>query len=530
MNFKNEPFTDFSLPEHRYAMEQALVKVRAMLGQTYPLVINGRPVKTRRTLASVNPSKSSEIVGRASDANAAQAGQALEAAARAFELWKRVSQDERAQALRRMATALRQRKFEFCAWLIFEVGKNWAEADADVGEAIDFLNYYAERSLTTPAILTPLPSELNTYHYRPLGPVVVIPPWNFPLAILVGMTSAAIATGNTVVLKPSSQSPVIAAKFTELAQDAGLPPGVLNLITGSGATIGDSLVREPRTRMIAFTGSRSVGLHINALAAQTPPKQRWIKRVIAEMGGKNAIIVDASADLEQAAQGVLASAFGYQGQKCSACSRLFVHQSVYSSFVEKLMQKVRAIRQGPAEIRDNFMGPVISQSAMKGILKYAALGKKEGRQLSPSPQPSPHGRGNVLKNSLSLGERVQGEGFFIPPTIFDHLPRRSRLWQEEIFGPILAVASVKDFEEGLQRANDTVYGLTGAIYSDDPANVKLARESFFCGNLYINRKCTGAMVGGHPFGGFDMSGTDSKAGGPDYLQLFWQAQCISQKF
>lgn len=512
MNFKNEPSTDFSLAPNQQAMRQALAAVRAQFGEVYPLLIDGKAVKSKKTFSSVNPSSSREVVGVVQNADGGQALKAIDAAARAFAAWSQAPQSERASLLRRMASSLRRRKLEFCAWLVYEVGKNWAEADADVAEAIDFLDYYALLSENTSPILTPVSNERNEYRYLPLGVVLVIPPWNFPLAILVGMASAALVTGNTVVLKPSSQSPVIAAKFVQLAAEAGLPDGALNLVTGAGAGIGDLLVEDPRIRMIAFTGSRSVGLRINALAAKTARGQQWIKRVIAEMGGKNAIIVDDSADIDAAVQGVLASAFGYQGQKCSACSRLYVHQKLYGNFMGRLMEKVHAIRQGPADQYEHFMGPVISEDSRKKIERYIALGKRQGKIL----------------NEVH-GEKTSPEGYFVPPVVIERLPRSSKLFSEEIFGPVLAVERVSSWEEGLALANTSDYGLTGAVFSKDAGHLTQAKNNFFCGNLYLNRKCTGALVGGHPFGGFNMSGTDSKAGGPDYLLLFTQAKAISER-
>ena len=509
MIFKNEPLTDFSLPANRQAMESALANVRSELGQNYPLIINGKRIKTRSSFKSLNPSRPQEVVGIVQNAGRKIAGAALETAKKTFPSWSCEPVRQRAEVLRRMAGLLRVRKFEFCAWMIYEVGKNWAEADADVAEAIDFLEYYAELALIRPPPLTPVAGEKNEYRYLPLGPIVVIPPWNFPLAILVGMTSAALVTGNSVVLKPSSQSPVIAAKFVELAHKAGLPDGVLSFLTGSGAAIGDFLVKDPRTRMIAFTGSKAVGLHINALAAKTPPAQKWVKRIIAEMGGKNAIIVDESADLEAAAQGALASAFGFQGQKCSACSRLYVHEAVYDDFLARFLERAKKIQQGPADAYENFMGPVISDGSKKTIERYIRLGKRDGRLLHQGPP--------------------MAGGYYVPPIVFDRLSKNSRLFQEEIFGPVLAIDKFSSFDEALERVNATDFGLTGAVYSQDPNHLEAARVRFFCGNLYLNRKCTGAFVGGHPFGGFNMSGTDSKAGGPDYLLLFTQAQCISEK-
>jgi 1-pyrroline-5-carboxylate dehydrogenase len=511
--FKNEPPEDFSRPDTRRAMDSALEQVTRELGATYPLIIDGKRVHAKKTFKSINPSLPSEVVGVVKEADRALADRALAAAVKAFERWRYESQDNRAQVLLKMAEILRRRKFEFSAWMVLEVGKNWREADADVAEAIDFLEYYARQSLIPPPTPTPVASERNANVYLPLGPVIVIPPWNFPLAILAGMTTAAIVTGNTVVLKPSSQSPVIAAKFMELVEEAGVPPGVINFLTGSGGTIGDYLVGDARTRMIAFTGSKAVGLHINALAAQHAKGQRWIKRVIAEMGGKNAVIVDATADVDAAVDGVLASAYGYQGQKCSACSRAYVHESFYDHFVDNLTAKIKGIAIGPARVPENFMGPVISAGAMKGIQRYIEIGKRQGRMLNSALRSTPRA----------------GEGFYVAPTLFDRLPKHSPVVQEEIFGPVLAITKIKSLADGLEQANSTVYGLTGAVYARDRAALDLAREKFFCGNLYLNRKCTGALVGGHPFGGFNLSGTDSKAGGPDYLLLFRQAQAVSER-
>jgi len=408
---------------------------------------------------------------------------------------------------------LRRRKFEFDAWLVLEAGKTWPEAEADVSEAIDFCEYYAREAerLADPQDVVQLPGEKDEMVYIPLGVGVVIPPWNFPLAILVGMTVAALVTGNTVVLKPSSETPTIAAKFAEVLLQAGFPESSFTLLVGSGAAVGDVLVEHPKTRFISFTGSRDVGLRINELAAKHHPGQIWIKRVVAEMGGKDAIIVDGDADVDDAVTGVLASAFGYQGQKCSACSRAIVDAKVYDSFLEKLTAKAKAIKMGPSDDPGNYMGPVISASAMKTILEYIETGKKEGRLLVGGEGPKP------------------GSGYFVTPTIIADVDSKARIFQEEIFGPVLAVTKAKNFEHALELANDTQYGLTGAVYSKNPEHLKAATERFHVGNLYFNRKCTGAMVGAHPFGGFNMSGTDSKAGGPDYLLLFVQAKSVATK-
>ncbi len=410
------------------------------------------------------------------------------------------------------ARILRARKMEFDAWLVYEAGKTWPEAEADVSEAIDFCEYYAREMLRLagPHPVVQLNGEHDEMIYIPLGVGVVIPPWNFPLAIMTGMTVASLVTGNTVVLKPSSETPTIAAKFAEVLLEAGFPESSFTLLTGSGSAVGDTLVAHPKTRFVSFTGSRDVGLHINELAARPQPGQIWIKRVIAEMGGKDAIVVDAGADVEQAANGVLVSAFGYQGQKCSACSRAIVHQAVYDQFLEKLTAKAKALKVGPADDPQFYMGPVISDSARKTILSYIETGKSEGR-LVAGGAPVPDG------------------GYFIPPTVIADVPPSARIFREEIFGPVLAVTKARDFEDALNKANDSEYGLTGAVYSNDANHLREARERFHVGNLYFNRKCTGAMVGAHPFGGFNMSGTDSKAGGPDYLLLFMQAKAIGEK-
>jgi 1-pyrroline-5-carboxylate dehydrogenase len=440
------------------------------------------------------------------------ANRAVESAYAAFAQWSRTAAEERVRLLLDAARILRSRKFEFDAWLVYEAGKTWPEADADVSEAIDFCEYYAREMdrLAGPQPVVQLPGEKDEMIYIPLGVGVVIPPWNFPLAILAGMAAATLVTGNTAILKPSSETPTIAAKFAEVLLEAGFPESSFTLLTGSGAAVGDVLVRHPKTRFVAFTGSRDVGLHINELAAKHQPGQIWIKRVIAEMGGKDAIVVDGDADLDKAVDGVLASAFGYQGQKCSACSRAIVHTSVYDQFLEKLAAKTRNIKIGPSDDPGNYMGPVISAAARKTILQYIETGKREGRLVAG-------------------GDAAPEGGYFIPPTIIADVEPSARVFQEEIFGPVLAVTRARDFEHALELANDSQYGLTGAVFSNDPEHLRQAKERFHVGNLYFNRKCTGAMVGAHPFGGFNMSGTDSKAGGPDYLLLFLQAKSVATR-
>ena len=408
---------------------------------------------------------------------------------------------------------MRTNSFELCAWLTLEVGKNWAEADADVGETIDFLNFYAREALRLDRATTPiqLPGERNQLRYLPLGVGAVIPPWNFPLAIMAGMTAAAIVTGNTVILKPSVDAPTIAARFFALLTEAGLPEGVVTLCPGEGPDFGSAVVAHPKTRFVAFTGSKAVGLEIHERAARTPPGQMFIKRTILEMGGKDAILIDGDADLDAALDGVMASAFGFNGQKCSACSRAIVDAGVYDLFCERLAARVAALRVGdPA---DNFpAGPVISERSYRKVLDYLEIGRQEGRLLAG---------GNAVE--------TPGGGYYIAPTVFADVSPDARMAQEEIFGPVLTVLRAENFDDALRIANGTEYGLTGAVYSKSPNKLERARAEFHVGNLYLNRKCTGAMVGAHPFGGFNMSGTDSKAGGPDYLLLFTQAKSIADK-
>jgi 1-pyrroline-5-carboxylate dehydrogenase len=510
--FSNEPAADFAKPANRDAIQQALREVHAQFGREYDLLIAGRREKTPDQLKSVNPSRPSEIVGIHSKATAALATAAVEAAHSYFPRWAATSPEVRAETLLRAAALLRKRKFEFDAWLVYEAGKTWPEAEADVCEAIDFCEYYARQMLrlAKPDPLLQLPGEHDELVYLPLGVGVVVPPWNFPLAIMVGMTTAALVAGNTVVLKPSSETPTIAAKFAEVLLEAGFPPPSFSLLVGSGAVIGDLLVEHPQTRFIAFTGSKEVGLRINELAAKPRKGQLWIKRVIAEMGGKDAIIVDREADLESAVKNVVWSAFGYQGQKCSACSRAIVDQAVYDQFLDKLRAEAAALKVGPADEPGNYMGPVISEGAKRSILDYVEVGKKEGRLIAG-------------------GSAAAGDGYFIQPTVIADIHSTARVFQEEIFGPVLAVTKARDFDHALELANDSEYGLTGAVFTKNPEKARRAKEQFFVGNLYINRKCTGAMVGAHPFGGFNMSGTDSKAGGPDYLLQFLQAKSIGEK-
>jgi 1-pyrroline-5-carboxylate dehydrogenase len=510
--FKNEPLTDFKEPGARAAMEAALTAVARQLDTEYAIVIGGEKVRTSLSSKSVDPADPGRVVGRVPVGTPLHADRAIRAAGAAFEKWKRVPAEERSAVLFRAATEMRRRKHEFSAWMVYEVGKTWAEADADTAEAIDFMEFYARENLRYAGAhpVTPVSGERNELVYLPLGVGVVIPPWNFPLAILTGMATAAIVAGNTVVVKPSSDSPIIAAQAVALLEGAGLPPGVLNFVTGEGVEVGEALVAHPLTRFVTFTGSKGVGLRVNEVASKAQPGQRWIKRVVAEMGGKDAIIVDRDADLDAAAQGIVASAFGFQGQKCSACSRAIVDAKVYDELLKKIEERTKALRVGDPRDPATDVGPVVSERAFTKILEYIEVGKKEGRLVTG-------------------GARAGAPGFFIAPTVLADVDSRARIAQEEIFGPVLAVLKAKNLDDALRIANDTEFGLTGAIYSRNPDAIERAKREFFVGNLYVNRKCTGALVGVHPFGGFNMSGTDSKAGGRDYLLLFLQAQSIAEK-
>jgi 1-pyrroline-5-carboxylate dehydrogenase len=511
--FRNEPLTDFSKSENQQAMRAAIEKVRSELGREYPLIIGGKEVHTKGKIKSLNPAKPSEIVGVFQKAGQEEVEPAMSAALKAFATWSRTSAEERAGLLLRTAKLIRARKHEFSAWMIFEVGKNWAEADADTAETLDFCEFYAREALRLAQIEPPvqLAGERDLLWYIPLGVGIVIPPWNFPGAIMAGMTSAAAVSGNAVILKPSSDSPAIARFFFDLLREAGLPDGVVNFCPGAGASFGDALVSHPKTRFIAFTGSREVGLRINSVAATKQPEQLWIKRVVLEMGGKDAIIVEADANIDAAVEGVAVSAFGFAGEKCSACSRLILDEKIYEPFIEKLKARVEKITLGDPTTNPG-MGPVVNESSMNSILDYIEHGKKDGRLIT----------GGKRRSDL-------GDGFFVEPTVFADIPPKSKLEQEEIFGPVLAIMKSKNFDHALEIANDTEFGLTGAIYTADEKKIERGMQEFHCGNLYINRKCTGAVVGAHPFGGFNMSGTDSKAGGPDYLFLFTQAKSIARK-
>ncbi len=511
--FKNEPLIDFSKSNNRKAQEAAIKKVRAEFGKEYPIVIGGEKIYAQAKFNSYNPSKSTEVVGVFQKGDENLANKAMDVAVAKFEEWKNVSYIKRAEYLFKAAKLMKKRRFELNAVMIFEVGKTWPEADADTAEAIDFLEFYAREMLRygVPQPVVPNKGEKGKLVYIPLGVGVVVPPWNFALAILTGMTSAAIVTGNTVVLKPSSDSPLTGWKYFEIMEKVGLPAGVLNFVSGPGGAVGDTLVAHPKTRFISFTGSKEVGIHINETAAKVVPGQLWLKRVVAEMGGKDSIVIDAGVNLDEAAAGVTVSAFGFQGQKCSACSRVIVHEKVYDKFVDLLAKKAEAITVGDSSVQSNYMGPVINAKSQESILAYIEKGIAEGGRL------------------VAGGKKAGDDGYFIRPTVIADVKPMDTISQEEIFGPVLAVIKAKTFDEGLKIANNTEFGLTGAVYTKDKKKLKRAEEEFFVGNLYLNRKCTGALVGVHPFGGFNMSGTDSKAGGRDYLLLFLQGKSIAEK-
>ena len=512
--FKNEPLTDFSKPEEKAAMELALANVIGELGREYPLVIGGERITGLKTFESINPAKKDQVLGKFQKGSGEHVERAIETAWAAFENWKRQTVDVRAGVLLKAAELLRKRKHEFSATMILEVGKTWAEADADTAEAIDFLEFYAREAYRWGGEqpITKIESEDNDLVYIPLGVGAVIPPWNFPLAIMAGMTTAGIVAGNCIVLKPSSDAPWIAYRFFALLEEAGMPAGVVNFVSGGGGEVGEPLITSPRIRFISFTGSKEVGLHINEEAAKVKKGQLWIKRVVAEMGGKDAIVVDREfGNLDEAAGAIVASAFGFQGQKCSACSRAIIDEAIYDRIVPMIVEKTKKLRIGDPTDPNAHIGPVVNEKAMHTIKSYIDRGTNEGGTL------------------LAGGNLDESNGFYIEPTVIGDVAPDATIAKEEIFGPVLAIIKAKDFDDALRIANDTEFGLTGAVFTDNEEKLERAREEFFVGNLYLNRKCTGALVGVHPFGGFNMSGTDSKAGGRDYLGLFLQGKLVSRK-
>ncbi|USL27860.1 L-glutamate gamma-semialdehyde dehydrogenase [Priestia megaterium] len=508
--YKHEPFTDFTLEENKNEFKEALELVQSELGKDYPLVIGEELIATDEKIVSINPANKVEIIGRVSKTNQELAEKAMQVALSTFNTWKKEDPEVRANILFRAADIIRRRKHEFSGYLVKEAAKPWNEADADTAEAIDFLEFYARQMLKLKDGV-PVQSregEENKFNYIPLGVGIIISPFNFPLAIMAGTAAAAIVTGNTILLKPADATPVVAAKFVEVMEEAGLPKGVLNFIPGVTPEIGDYLVEHPKTRFVSFTGSREVGCRIYEKASKVQPGQKWLKRVIVEMGGKDTVVVDKDADLDLAASSIVYSAFGFSGQKCSAGSRAVVHQDVYDIVLEKAVALTKTLTVGNPEDVSTYMGPVIHEASYNKVLSYIEIGKEEGRLMTG-------------------GEADDSKGYFIQPTIFADVDEKARLMQEEIFGPVVAFCKAQDFDHMMEIANNTDYALTGALLSNTPDHIERAKEEFHVGNLYFNRGCTGAIVGYHPFGGFNMSGTDSKAGGPDYLILHMQAKTTS---
>jgi len=509
--FDNEAMVDFTRPDHRAAFPIAIAKVRAQLGKTYPLYIDGREIVTADTYNTVNPNNPSEVLGRICQAGTADVTQAIAAARKAFPAWRDTTPRDRAQYLLKGAEAARRRIFELSAWQVLEIGKQWDQAYADVTEAIDFLEYYAREMMRydEPQRIGHAPGEINQYFYEPKGIAAIISPWNFPLAISLGMASAAIVAGNPVVFKPSNITGIIGWQLVEIFREAGLPAGVFNYVPGKGALIGDFMVDHPDVSLIAFTGSVEVGLRIIERAAKVYPGQANVKKIISEMGGKNAIIIDDDADLDEAVPHVLYSAFAFQGQKCSACSRVIVLDSVYDRFADRLVKAAKVYQVGPSEDPKYSMGAVSDATARRNILEYIEVGKQEGRLLYSSPVPG-------------------GDGYWVPLTIIGGITPQHRIAQEEIFGPVLAVMRAKDFDQAIEWANSTRFALTGGIFSRSPEHLARARREFRVGNLYINRNNTGALVGRQPFGGSRMSGVGTKAGGPDYLLHFMDPRVVTE--
>lgn len=515
--FVNEyPYANFAEERPRRKMEEALSLVEGQLGRSYSLVIGGKHIETVKTTTSINPSKPQQIVGECSESPVEMVNAAVQAASDAYPAWSRLNVHERSRYFVAAAAVMRRRIYEFSAWMVYECSKNWTEAYADAAEAIDFMEFYAREAIRwqTPHATVPIAGEETEMLYFPMGPGAVISPWNFPLAILVGMTTAAAVCGNTVIMKPAEQTPVIAAKFMQLLESIGLPPGVVNFLPGDGETVGEALTGHPDIHFVAFTGSRDVGVHIYERVAKVQPGQRFLRKAILEMGGKDAIVVDEGVNLDAVADEVVKSAFGFSGQKCSACSRLIAHTSIHDDLLQKIVALTRKIAVGDPVKHGIYMGAVIDLPAMHKILNYVSIGRGEARLVM----------GGVDK------EEMDSSGYFVHPTIFDEVDPKSRLAQEEIFGPVLSVIRADNFHHAMEIANDTDYGLTGAVFSYNRRHIEHARQEFQVGNLYLNRKCTGALVGIQPFGGFKMSGTDSKAGGPDYLGHFLQAKSVSERW
>ena len=510
--FRTEPYSNFDEPAARVGYELGLAGVGSQLGGHAPVVIDGREVATSSASESVNPAQPDQVVGTAAVADGDLADKAMDSAWGAYPEWSSLRAEKRAEIVHRIGDLMAARKYELAAWQTYEAGKNWAEAEADVAEAIDFCRYYAHQAvaMAEPLAVHGYPGETNESRLQAVGAGVVIAPWNFPLAILVGMTVGPVAAGNTVVVKPASNTPMIGWGFIQIAAEAGVPPGVINYLPGPGSVIGDRLVDNPNTRFVNFTGSKEVGLEVARRAALVQPGQRWMKRVYLEMGGKDALIVDETADLERAADDVVRSAYGFQGQKCSACSRLIAVSEIYDDLLDLVIERTSALQSGPPA--DNHpVGPVISAAQHHAVSAEVDSGRSEADLVL--------GGGSVDRDG----------GYYLEPTIFAAVTPNARLAQHEIFGPVLSVIRAADFDDALAIANSTEFGLTGGLHSSSRERIDRAKRDFHVGNLYINRKITGALVGVQPFGGFNMSGSNAKAGGPDYLRLFMEMKSVTER-
>ena len=512
--FQNEVCLDFSVPEVAERFRKALVDVRSQFGKEYPLIIGGKEIYTEDKIASLNPSKYDEVVGYVSKAKPEHIDQAIACADEAFKSWKKFSMEARAACLYRAAAIMRARRYELAAWVAYECGRNWGGADYDIAFTIDHLEYYgymAEQLNEDKRLMFTGFNEQNKMVYIPLGTGVTISPSNFPIALMAGMVSAAVVTGNCVLVKPSSLTPVVCYLFCEICREAGIPDGVINFVPGGGGDIGDYIVENPNTRFIVFTGSKDVGLHINELAAKVTPETKWIKRVILEMGGKDAIMVDDQIDdLDKCADSIIMGAFDYQGQKCAACSRVIIHEKNYDALAEKLVERAKKLTIGPVEGGFD-QGPIVGNEGYEKVLKYIEIGKQEGTLLCG-------------------GNKGPEGGYFIEPTIIGDIKPTDRLAQEEVFGPVLALIKVKSYEEGVEVFNGTQYGLTGAFFSSNRDHLERAKDDLYSGIVNLNNDCTHSNVSASPFGGFNLSGTDSKTGSADYLQLFVQAKTITEAF
>ncbi|CAM3845062.1 L-glutamate gamma-semialdehyde dehydrogenase [Alkalicoccus chagannorensis] len=509
--YRHEPFTDFTKEENQKEFLEALAKVKEDIGKEYPLIIGGKEVTTEEKLVSYNPCNKTEVIGSTSKASPKELDQAFAAAKEAFKTWSQTNPTARAELLFRAAAIMRRRKHEMSATVVKEAGKPWREADIEVAEGIDFMEYYGRQmiELKDGKKIVSRDGESNQYVYTSAGVAVTIPPWNFSAAIMIGTTVAPLVTGNTVLMKPAEPTPLIAAKFVDIMREAGVPDGVLNFVPGEPHEIGDYLVDHKDTALITFTGSKATGLRIMERAAKVQEGQQHLKRVLAEMGGKDTVVVDKEADVETAVEAIVTAAFNFSGQKCSAGSRAVIHEDLYDQVAERVVEETEKLTLGDSEKFENYLGPVINQKAYDKVTSYINIGKEEGKLLTGD-------------------ESDDSTGYFIKPTIFGDLDPQARIMKEEIFGPVLALAKAKSYKEAIDIANNTEYGLTGAVISTNVENMEYAKRHFHVGNLYFNRNCTGAIVGYHPFGGFKLSGTDSKAGGPDHLLQYLLPKSISQ--